>query len=95
MAPAPTLLQVYREVLASRHYARRTVYAYERWQRRFLRFHQMQHPREMGGPEIHAFLTRLAMEEQISASTQNQALAALLFLYRHVLEVDPAISMVW
>ena len=89
MRPTPTLLQVYRESLASRHYARRTVYAYERWLRRFLRFHKMKHPREMGGPEINAFLTHLAVEEQISASTQNQALAALLFLYRHVLGVDP------
>jgi len=89
MRPTPTLLQVYREALASRHYARRTVYAYERWLRRFLRFHRMQHPRGMGGPEINAFLTHLAVQEQISASTQNQALAALLFLYRHVLEVDP------
>lgn len=89
MTPAPTLLQVYREAMASRHYARRTVYSYERWLRRFLRFHKLRHPREMGSPEINAFLTHLAVKEQISASTQNQALAALLFLYRHVLEIDP------
>jgi integron integrase len=89
MTAPRTLLQVYREALTTRHYARRTVDTYERWLRRFLRFHRLRHPREMGSPEINAFLTHLAVEEQISASTQNQALAALLFLYRHVLAIDP------
>ena len=84
-----SLITVYREALASRHYARRTIGTYERWLRRYLRFHQLRHPREMGGPEINAFLTHLAVVEQVSASTQNQALAALLFLYRRVLEIDP------
>lgn len=83
------LITVYRKALASRHYARRTICAYERWLRRYLRFHQLQDPREMGGQEINAFLTHLALVEQVSASTQNQALAALLFLYRRVLDIDP------
>ena len=86
---SPGLMATYREALSSRHYARRTIGTYERWLRRFLRFHQRRHPREMGGPEINAFLTHLAVEEHVSASTQNQALAALLFLYRRVLNVDP------
>ena len=84
-----SLLAVYREALASRHYARRTIQTYERWLRRYLRFHKMRHPREMGSAEINAFLSHLAVSEQVSASTQNQALAALLFLYRQVLETDP------
>lgn len=88
-SPKPGLIATYREALASRHYARRTIGTYERWLRRYLRFHQLRHPREMGGPEINAFLTHLAVEGQVSASTQNQALAALLFLYKQVLNVDP------
>ena len=85
----PGLIATYREALSSRHYARRTIATYERWLRRYLRFHQLRHPREMRGPEINAFLTHLAVVEQVSASTQNQALAALLFLYKRVLNVDP------
>jgi integron integrase len=85
---APGLFQRYRALLQTRHYARRTVKAYEQWLRRFLRFHSLQHPRAMGSPEVNAFLTRLAVEEHVSASTQNQALAALLFLYRELLERD-------
>lgn len=80
------LIQRYRELLQTRHYARRTVKSYEQWLRRFLRFHCLRHPREMGRAEVAAFLTHLAVEEQVSASTQNQALAALLFLYRDLLE---------
>ena len=84
----PGLIQRYREELQARHYARRTVKTYEQWLRRFLRFHQLRHPREMGSAEVNAFLTHLAVELQVSASTQNQALAALLFLYRVLLERD-------
>ena len=83
------MVATYREALSSRHYARRTIATYERWLRRYLRFHQLRHPRVMGRPEINAFLTHLAIVEHVSASTQNQALAALLFLYRQVLEIDP------
>ena len=82
--PDPAL----REELKVRHYARRTVSSYVHWLRRFLRFHRMRHPREMGEAEINAFLSHLATEERVSASTQNQALAALLFLYRTVLGGD-------
>ncbi|MFM7753088.1 MAG: phage integrase N-terminal SAM-like domain-containing protein, partial [Cyanobium sp.] len=84
----PGLIQRYREELQARHYARRTVKTYEQWLRRFLRFHGMRHPREMGSKEVNAFLTHLAVEGQVSASTQNQALSALLFLYRELLERD-------
>ena len=87
-ARPPGLIQRYREELQVRHYARRTVNSYEQWLRRFLRFHQMRHPRQMGEAEINAFLSHLATEERVSASTQNQALAALLFLYRTVLGGD-------
>ncbi|MCP9834360.1 MULTISPECIES: integron integrase [unclassified Cyanobium] len=85
---APGLIQRYREELQMRHYARRTVNTYEQWLRRFLRFHGRRHPREMGSAEVNAFLSHLAVELQVSASTQNQALAALLFLYRELLERD-------
>lgn len=84
----PGLIQRYREELQARHYAHRTVATYEQWLRRFLRFHQLRHPREMGSAEVNAFLTHLAVELQVSASTQNQALSALLFLYRELLEQD-------
>jgi integron integrase len=84
----PGLIQRYREELRARHYARRTVSSYEHWLRQFLRFHRMRHPRAMGEAEINAFLSHLATEERVSANTQNQALAALLFLYRTVLGGD-------
>jgi integrase len=61
---------------------------YEQWLRRFLRFHQLRHPRRMGSAEVNAVLTHLAVEGQVSASTQNQALPALLFLYQELLERD-------
>ncbi len=85
-ARTPGLIQRYREELQTRHYARRTVNTYEQWLRRFLRFHRMRHPRGMGSAEVNAFLSHLAVDLQVSASTQNQALAALLFLYRELLE---------
>jgi len=84
----PTLLGRYREEMKVRHYARRTIDSYGQWIRRYLRFHRMRHPREMGQVEINAFLSHLATEEQVSASTRNQALAALLFLYRTLLGGD-------
>ncbi len=78
----------YREELQVRHYARRTITTYSQWVKRFLRFHGMRHPRDMGEQEINAFLSHLATVGQVSASTQNQALSALLFLYRHVIGGD-------
>lgn len=84
----PGLIQRYREELQVRHYARRTVQTYEQWLRRFLRFHALRHPREMGSAEVNAFLSHLAVDLNVSPSTQNQALSALLFLYRELLERD-------
>jgi integron integrase len=90
----PGLIQRYREELQARHYARRTVTTYEQWVRRFLRFHGLRHPREMGSTEVNSFLTHLAVERRVSPSTQNQALAALLFLYRNLLERDLELTSV-
>jgi hypothetical protein len=70
-AHPPGLIQRYREELQVRHYARRTVKTYEQWLRRFLRFHQLRHPREMGSKEVNAFLSHLAVAEQVSASTPD------------------------
>jgi len=87
-ARSPGLIQRYREELQVRHYARRTVKTYEQWLRRFLRFHGRRYPREMGSAEVNAFLSHLAVDLQVSASTQNQALSALLFLFRELLALD-------
>lgn len=73
------------EALRSRHYSRRTEEAYLHWIRRFLLFHNGAHPRELAAGGVNRFLTHLAMEQKVAASTQNQALAAVLFLYKHVL----------
>jgi len=81
----PKLLDRLREALRSRHYSRCTEQAYCLWVKRFIFFHDVRHPADMAEPEINAFLTHLAVKEKVSASTQNQALSALLFLYRHVL----------
>ena len=81
----PRLLDRLRLALRSRHYSRRTEKSYVRWVRRFISFHNVRHPAQMAEPEINAFLTHLAVRQHVSASTQNQALCALLFLYRHVL----------
>lgn len=81
----PRLLDRLRLALRSRHYSRRTENTYLMWVKRFIFFHNVRHPAEMAEPEINAFLTYLAVEKRVSASTQNQALCALLFLYRHVL----------
>jgi integron integrase len=81
----PKLLEQLRRTLRARHYSHRTEQTYRHWVRRDGFFHNVRHPAEMGEPEINAFLTHLAVEEKVSASTQNQALSALLFLYRHVL----------
>ncbi|TLM72668.1 MAG: integron integrase [Actinobacteria bacterium] len=71
--------------LRSRHYSRRTEKAYRLWVERYIRFHGIRHPGEMAEPEINEFLTHLATDLDVSSSTQNQALAGILFLYRHVL----------
>jgi integron integrase len=81
----PRLLDVMRQKIRARHYSLQTEKAYTHWIRRFIRFHQRQHPRALGRAEIEAFLTHLAVERRVAASTQNQALSALLFLYQVVL----------
>ena len=81
----PRLLDRVREAIRARHYSLRTEEAYVGWIRRFILFHQKRHPIEMAEPEINAFVTHLAVESSIGASTQTQALSALMFLYRHVL----------
>ncbi len=91
MHPEPQpkkLLDQVRDVLRRKHYAIRTEQAYLAWIKRFILFHHKRHPQEMGVPEIEAFLTHLAVQENVAASTQNQALSALLFLYREVLNKD-------
>jgi integron integrase len=77
-----------RDSIRTRHYSRRTEKAYVGWIPRYIFFHGKRHPAEMGGPEVARFLTALAVEQKVAASTQNQALNALLFLYRAVLEQD-------
>jgi integron integrase len=82
------LLDRLRDVLVLRHYSPKTAEVYVNWARRFILFHGRRHPSEMGEPEVSAFLSSLAIQGRVSASTQNQALAALLFLYTEVLKVD-------
>lgn len=84
----PKLLEEVSDALRSRHYSKRTETAYVHWIKRFIFFHNKRHPADMGEAEINSFLTNLAVREHVSASTQNQALSALLFLYRHVLNRD-------
>jgi hypothetical protein len=87
--PGPRLYDRVVEVLRGRHYRRRTEEAYVQWIRRFLRFHAGRHPRDLAEGDVSGFLTHLAVRENVAASTQNQALASLLFLYEHVLEQPP------
>jgi integrase-like protein len=82
--PKPRLLDRVRNEIRSRHYSRRTEKAYVAWIRRYIFFHGKRHPAEMGAPEITRFLTSLAVDRKVAASTQNQALSTLLFLYRDV-----------
>ncbi len=88
MPEPPRLLDRVRTAVRTRHYSRRTEEAYVAWSRRFVLFHGKRHPAEMGAAEVNAFLSHLAVEGRVSASTQAQALSALVFLYRHVLD-DP------
>jgi integron integrase len=79
------LLDQMRDALRARHYSPRTEKAYVDWARRYILFHNRRHPAQMGQAEIESFLTHLAVTQHVAASTQNQALSALLYLYRHVL----------
>lgn len=81
----PKLLDQVRLALQKKHYSIRTETAYVSWIKRFILFHRKRHPKEMGALEIEQFLTNLAVNQRLSPSTQNQALAALLFLYQQVL----------
>ena len=83
---SPRLLDRVRWHLRVKHYSLRTEQAYIHWIRRFILFHHKRHPIDMGEKEISAFLTHLAVDQNVAASTQNQALSALLFLYQQVLE---------
>ena len=86
--PRPRLFDRVRDAIRNRHYSRRTEKAYVGWIKRYIFFHAKRHPAEMGAPEVTRFLTSLAVDGHVAASTQNQALNALVFLYRVVLEVD-------
>ena len=86
--PPPKLLDQMKEHLRIRHYSLRTEEAYLDWTRRFILFHGKRHPRDMGAVEVQAFLSHLAVDRGVSPSTQNQAKAAVLFLYRQVLGAD-------
>ena len=83
------LLDRVRDAIRVKHYSIRTEQAYVNWIKRYIYFHTVRHPAEMGAAEVEAFLTYLAVNENVAASTQNQALSALLFLYREVLKKDP------
>jgi site-specific recombinase XerD len=90
---APRLLMLLRQHAAVRRYSPRTVQAYSRWVIAYVRFHGNRHPTERSSSAVRHFLSPLAREKQVAASTQNQALAALQFLYRDVLEQPlPAIA---
>jgi site-specific recombinase XerD len=88
--PKRKLLDQVRDVMRLKHYSLRTERTYCDWIERFIRFHGMRHPGEMAEPELGAFLTDLARASNVSASTQNQALSALLFLYKEVLKQEMA-----
>lgn len=87
MANPPGLPQVAQEKMRLRHLAFRTEQAYLQWIRRYVHFHQRRHPRDLGAADVEQFLTHLAVSRKVSASTQSQALQALLFLYRNVLGI--------
>ncbi len=93
MATRPTLLTVLHDRIVAKHYSARTEEAYRHWVRQFVRHFQMRHPRDLGPGDVQAFLTHLARDAGVSASTQNQALAALLFLYREVLRLPMSASI--
>ncbi|WP_169239617.1 integron integrase [Candidatus Roseilinea sp. NK_OTU-006] len=86
--PPRKLLDQVSDAIRTKHYSYRTEQTYKDWIKRFILFHHKRHPKDMGAPEIQAFITHLAVEKNVSASTQNQALSAILFLYRHVLQME-------
>jgi site-specific recombinase XerD len=82
------LMQTMQAELRKRHYSLQTERTYLRWVLRFVRYHGLRHPADMGALEVEGFLSALAVQGRVAASTQNQALCAVLFLYREVLSVD-------
>lgn len=88
MADRPRLLDQVRERIRRKHYSVRTEQAYVFWIRRFILFHGKRHPADMGATEVESFLSHLASRRNVASSTQNQALSALLFLYREVLDIE-------
>jgi site-specific recombinase XerD len=88
--PPKKLLDQMSDTLRTRHYSYRTEQSYIEWARRYILFQDKRHPAEMDALEIQAFITYLAVEKQVAASTQNQALSAILFLYRNVLHKEVA-----
>ena len=86
--PKPKLLDQLREIIRLKHYSIRTEQSYVDWAKRYILFHGKKHPKEMGAKEIGAFLTHLAVDKNVSASTQNQALNALIFLYKELLQIS-------
>src|SRR5215470_15422438 len=84
----PKLLEQVRTAIRTRHYSIRTEEAYLSWIKRFILFHGKRHPCDMGKQEVHQFLSYLAVEGQVAASTQSRALSAILFLYQQVLQQD-------
>ena len=85
---APRLLNLVRDRIRRKHYSIRTEEAYLHWVKAFVRFHGMRHPSDMRAAEAESFLTYLAVQRNVSSTTQNQALSGLLFLYREVLEIE-------
>ena len=86
MNPKPKkLLDQVREIIRRKHYSPKTEQAYLNWIKQYILFHDKKHPQDMAATEVESFLTYLAVERKVAASTQNQALSAILFLYREVL----------
>jgi hypothetical protein len=90
--PPGTLVRRLRTALRARHYSRRTEEAYVAWARRYVRFHGLRHPRELGADALERFLSWLAVRGRVSAATQNQARSALVFLYGTVLVRDAQVA---
>ena len=88
MTQRPSLLEVVHNKIRVKHYSIRTEKSYTQWIKSYLHFHSMQHPRELGAEHIENYLTYLAVERNVSASTQNQAFSALLFLYKVALDIE-------
>jgi len=86
--PPKKLLDQVRDLIRLKHYSIRTEQSYIPWIKRYIYFHKKRHPKDMGVPEIEAFLSHLAVNLRVASSTQNQAFNALLFLYRNVLGIE-------